>query len=209
MATRYSRVGALPQIILLLLLVIGLTVGGLLWFDYLGLVDVQDRFSPILGLVGLERREEFTDTDDVMLMDRLRLEALQDALELETAELVSQRTTIEDRRQELEQRAQELESAAAELEEREVSLNERLRQYENRRAVLEQNSRYLTSMRPNDAVEILAGYDDQLLIDTLRVTEELAAQGGQQSLVPLWLSSMPPARAAEIQRKMTLRPDEQ
>lgn len=207
MATRYSKIGAIPQILLLILLIIGLTVGGLLWFDYLGLISVQDSFAPVLGLFGRERREEFDDIDDVMLMDRLRLEALQDALELETEDLAARRSAVDDRRLELERRAQELEATAAELEEREVSLNERLRQYENRRAVLVQNSRYLTSMRPNDAVEILEGYDDQLLIDTLRITEELARETGEVSLVSVWLASLPAARAADIQRKMTLRPD--
>jgi flagellar protein FlbB len=61
-------------------------------------------------------------------------------------------------------------------------------------------------MRPDDAVEILAGYDDQLLIDTLRVTEELAQQAGEVSLVSVWLSRLPAERASDIQRKMTLRP---
>ena len=208
MRVRYSKLGALPQILLLLLLIIGLTVGGLLWFDYLGLIRVQDAFSPILGLVGVERREPFDDADDVMLMDRLRLGALQEALEIEMEDIAGQRSLLEERRMELERIAQELASSEEELQEREVSLNERLRQYENRRAVLEQNSRYLTSMRPAEAVRILEGYEDQLLIDTLRVTEEIARREGAVSLVSVWLSSLPPARAADIQRKMTLRPDD-
>ncbi|SIQ05187.1 flagellar protein FlbB [Alkalispirochaeta americana] len=208
MAARYSRMGALPQILLLMLLVLGLTVGGMLWFDYLGLIDARDSFAPVLRLVGREPREVFDDPDDVMLMDRLRLEAFHEALRLQAEELALQRDQLASYRQDLEKREQELVATEKELEEREVSLNERLRVYENRRAVLEQNSRYLTSMRPAEAVEILKGYDDQLMIETFRVTEELAAQAGQMSLVSVWLSSLPPERAADIQRKMTLRPDE-
>ncbi len=208
MPTRYSKMGAIPQIILLLLLITVLTVVGLLWFDYLGLLRAQDLFSPVLRLVGMERREEIEDVDDVMLMDRLRLEALQEALELEFEALEGRRSELETERLELERQEQELAVRTEELQEREVSLNERLRQYENRRAVLVQNSRYLTSMRPAAAVEILEGYDDQLLIDTLRVTEELAREEGEMSLVSVWLSNMPAARAADIQRKMTLRPDD-
>ena len=74
--------------------------------------------------------------------------------------------------------------------------------------MLVQNSRYLTSMRPAEAVRILEGYDDQLMIDTLRVTEEIARESGEVSLVSVWLSNLPPERAADIQRKMTLRPDD-
>ncbi|WP_146049347.1 periplasmic-type flagellar collar protein FlbB [Alkalispirochaeta sphaeroplastigenens] len=208
MAARYSRMGALPQILLLMLLVLGLTVGGLLWFDYLGLIDTRDSFAPLLRLVGRETRQVFDEPDDIMLMDRLRLEAFQEALRLQAEELSLQRDRLASYEQDLEKREQELAAAEKEMEEREVSLNERLRAYENRRAVLEQNSRYLTSMRPAEAVEILKGYDDQLMIETFRVTEELAARAGQMSLVSVWLSSLPPERAADIQRKMTLRPDE-
>lgn len=209
MAVRYSRIGAIPQIILLILLIAGLAVGGLLWFDYLGLVDVQERFAPILGLVGIEEPSPMPAVEDVMLMDRLRLEKLQEAVDLREAQLEDRVVQIESARAELEEQQQQLEQQAAELEERENSLNERLQQYDNRRAVLEQNSRDLTSMRPDDAVEILLGYDDQLLIDTLRVTEELAQAAGEVSLVSVWLSQFPADRAAEIQRKMTLTPADQ
>ena len=209
MATRYSKIGAFPQIILLILLILLLVIGGLFWFDYLGLIDVQDRFAPALELVGIGSRTEIEDPDDIMLMDRMRLEALQEAVLLEISSLEDRANEIEQRRTELLEREQEMEERERELQEREVSLNERLRLYDNRRAVLEQNSRYLNSMRPAEAVRILEGYDDQLLIDTMRVTEELAQQSGEVSLVSVWLSSLAPERAADIQRKMTLRPDEQ
>ena len=203
---RYSRVGPGAQIFLLLLGIIGLLSGGLLWFDVLGLVDVRDTFAPVLGLVGIEERSGVENADDIMLIDRMRLQALQDATELRAAELDGVVLVIDQQQTELEQRALDLQQAEEELAEREESLNRRLQEFENRRAVLVQNSRDLTSMRPEDAVAILEGYDDQLLIETLRVTEELAQQAGEISFVPLWLSQLPPERAAEIQRKMTLRP---
>lgn len=206
MATRYSRIGALPQIILLILLIAGLTVGGLIWFDVLGLVDVGETFQPVLQLVGVNRAEPVAAVDDIMLMDRLRLEKLQEAVELREVELQTVVSEIESRAVAVDTRVQELDSREAEIEEREVSLNERLERYENRRAVLEQNSRDLTSMRPDDAVAILLGYDDQLLVETLRVTEELAQQDGAVSLVSVWLARFPAERAAELQRLMTLRP---
>ncbi len=206
MAVRYSRLGAIPQIILLILLIAALAVGGLLWFDYLGLVDVKDRFAPILGLVGVEQRTGIPAADDVMLMDRIRLEKLQEAVDLRDAQLADRANELDSTRATLEEQQQQLDQRAAQLQERENSLNERLQRYENRRAVLEQNSRDLTSMRPDDAVEILLGYDDQLLIDTLRVTEELAQAAGEVSLVSVWLSRFPADRAADIQRKMTLTP---
>ena len=206
MAVRYSRLGAVPQIILLMLLILILAAGGLVWFDYLGLVDARETVAPVTGLFGDDQDPGVNAADDIMLMDRLRLEKLQESVDLREAELSEEEEQLQAARAELEEVQQQLDQRAADLEEREVSLNEQLQRYDNRRAVLEQNSRDLTSMRPANAVEILAGYDDQLLIDTLRVTEELAQEAGEVSLVSVWLSQLPADRASDIQRQMTLTP---
>ncbi len=208
MADRYSRLGAMPQIVLLLLLIVGLIIGGLIWFDYLGILDINDTFAPVLSVLGIAPRQGTGDPGDVMLLDRVRLEKQQQAVTLREAQLDQRRQELESRQQEIQELLQSLESREEELEDRENSLNERVSRYENRRAVLEENSRNLTSMAPDRAVEILVSYDDQLLIDTLRVTEELAQETGEVSLVSFWLSQMPADRAAEIQRKMTIKPDE-
>mgnify|MGYP006306040581 CR=1 FL=1 len=208
MADRYSRLGAMPQIIMLIFLIVALVIGGLVWFDYLGILDINDTFAPALSLIGIAERQGTGEPTDVMLLDKVRLQKQQQAVSLREAQLDQSRQEIEQEREEVEELMQTLESRESELEEREKSLNERLSRYENRRAVLEENARNLTSMAPQRAVEILVSYDDQLLIDTLRVTEELAQEAGEVSLVSVWLSLMPPDRAAEVQRKMTIKPDD-
>lgn len=204
--SNYSRVGAGPRIFVLVLLLAVLVGGGLLWFDYLGLVDVRSRLSPVLQLVGIEAPERLPETESRLVLDQARLEKRESALEQREVELEQRAEELEALRQDLEARRQELAAQEEQLEDRENSFNQRVEQFENRRAVLEQNAQALTNMRPQDAVEILQGYDDQLLIDTLRVTEELAQEADQQSIVPVWLSQLPADRAAEIQRKMTLKP---
>ena len=89
------------------------------------------------------------------------------------------------------------------LEEREKSFNDRTKAYENRKVSLEQKSRYLTSMPPDNAVAILLQYENDMdILDVFRVTDELAGKAGEQSLVAFWLSKMPPDRGAELTRKM-------
>jgi flagellar protein FlbB len=61
-------------------------------------------------------------------------------------------------------------------------------------------------MPPERAVGIMATMDDQLVIDVLRKTEELAQAEGTSSIVSYWLSLMEPARAGELQRKMAGKP---
>ncbi|WPR03346.1 flagellar protein FlbB, partial [Treponema pallidum subsp. pallidum] len=48
--------------------------------------------------------------------------------------------------------------------------------------------------------------DDQDVIEVFRMVDAAARQRGVNSLVPYWLSLMPPDRAAEIQRKMANKP---
>jgi flagellar protein FlbB len=78
--------------------------------------------------------------------------------------------------------------------------------YENRRANIEQNARYLTGMPPADAVKILEASDDQTVIDVLRAVEEIAAKTGEASVVSYWLSLLPADRSATLQRKMNAKP---
>jgi flagellar protein FlbB len=205
----YRRFGAGTRIFALTALLIVLLAGGTVWFDYLGLIDARGILAPALRLVGIEAAEEVPEAaEDAQLLDRARIEKREEAMS-QRAEVLDQRSEeLAQLEQELEQRRQELDAREQELQEQENSLNQRMQQFENRRAMLVQNVQTLTSMRPEDAVEILSGYDDQLLIDTLRVTEELAQEAGEISLVPVWLAELPPQRAAAIQRKMTIKPQE-
>jgi flagellar protein FlbB len=202
-----GRVRAFPRIFLFGLLLLVLVGGGLLWFDYLGLIDAVAIVRPAASAVGLAEAEE-TDPTDPALLDVAREAKTEEALALREEELARREEELEAQAAELEVLEQELRDREAELAEREVSFNQRVEQYENRRAVLEQNARDLTNMPPDTAVDILVGYEDQLLIDTLRVTEELAQAAGDVSLVPVWLARMPADRVATIQRKMTVKPEE-
>jgi flagellar protein FlbB len=204
----YRRFGPGPRMFALTLLVVLLLAGGTVWFDYLGIIDATRLLSPVLRLVGIEAAEEVPEPEDAALLSRARLEKRETAVAQLADELDQRRDELDALEQELEARRQELHSREQELAEQENSLNQRVQQFENRRAMLVQNVQTLTSMRPEDAVDILAGYDDQLLIDTLRVTEELAQEAGELSLVSVWLAELPPERAATLQRKMTIKPQE-
>ena len=202
------QVGALPQIIALTLLVLVLLAGGALWFNYLGLIDVTETFSPVLRLVGIDARSDEVRVEEELLLDQERLEKLEEALVLQEEELMQREQDLVARDNEISRRQDEIEARERDIQDRENSFNERVSRYDNRREVLQQNSRDLQNMRPEEAVQILVGFDDQLLIDTLRVTEELAQEAGDFSMVPVWLARLPAERASEIQRKMTIRSEQ-
>ncbi len=179
------------RIFILLLLLIVLVLGGMIWFDYLGIVDAKAVLSPVYQLLGLGKRSAVASPDDPNLLDRERLAKQVDALTL--------------RQQDLDQLGQDLNDRQTALEAQQKALNDAQKSIEDRRVNLEQNAVYLTSMEPSKAIAILANEDDQFVIDTFRTVEAQAKKAGQDSVVPYWLSLMPPDRAATLQRKMAGR----
>jgi flagellar protein FlbB len=203
----YSRVGAGPKIFGLTLLVVILGVGGALWFDFLGLVDVTGFFAPALRWVGLQPREDTTEADDPLLLEGSRLQKREDALALREDEITQRTSGLETLEGELQLLADQLEERETELDDRENSVSERLRQVENERAALVKLSGYLTNMPPADAVAQMVNYTDDLLLDVLLVTDDLAQESGRASLVPFWLSKLPADRAAAVGERLSLLPE--
>jgi flagellar protein FlbB len=197
----------LGKVIVLFILIIALAGGGLVWFDYLNVIDAKSILSPIYRLIGRDGRTQgLAQTDEALSLDAERLAARLEALELRELELEKQEQDMQGKHGEVEQMAQELEERQKALEEREKSFNDIVQAAETKSSNIEQFARYLTGMPPQNAVGIMSQQDDQIVIDVLRKTEEIAQAEGSASIVSFWLSLMEPARAAELQRKMVGRP---
>ena len=205
-----GRVKAGPRIILLLLLIVVMVFGGLLWFDYLGLLDMKDTLAPITSIITNRRRTPVEGVEqDIELLDDQRLAKQWESLDIRAEELDKREEEIVMKEQEIQEMVETLQEKEKSLEEREKSFNTRVNLYENKRANIEQNARYLTGMPPESAVGILMNMEDQDAIDHLRATEELAQQSGEDSIVSFWLSEiakLDAERAARLQRKMALKP---
>jgi flagellar protein FlbB len=203
----YEKAGIIGRVIVLLLLIIVLAGGGLVWFDYLNVIDVKTLLAPLYRFIGREGRTgPEAAPEELISMDAERLAIRLEALELRSLELDRREQNMGLREGEIEQKAQELEERQKTLDERENSFNAILREAEIKDRNVEQNARYLTGMPPERAVGIITAMDDQDAIDVFRKTEEIAQAEGTSSIVSYWLSLMPPERAAELQRKMSGRP---
>ena len=199
---RYNVIGAGLRIILLILLVLVLVIGGLLWFDYLEIIDGKRLLGPVLRLVGLEKPVEL-ETEGPYLLERERLSMQIESLELRSEELDRREELIVQTEAEQQQIREELEDKERDLEEREKSFNERQKVFENRRVSLEVTASYLVGMPPQDAVDIMLEYDDDMeLIDIIATVDRLAEDAGQASISSYWLSLMPAETAQRLIRKM-------
>ncbi|MDR0690228.1 MAG: flagellar protein FlbB [Spirochaetaceae bacterium] len=196
----------LGRVIILLILIAALAAGGLVWFDYLNVVDAKAVLTPFYRFIGLEPRSQEDLPDEVLSLDAERLAVRLEAQELRSMELDRRETDLLTRQGEIEQMAEELEERQKALDERENSMNAQREDTENKQKNVEQYARYLNGMPPERAVGIITAMNDQDAIDVLRMTETIAQAEGTASIVAYWLSLMPPERAAELQRKMAGRP---
>jgi flagellar protein FlbB len=203
----YSSAHVIPRIIVLLVLILAMAAGGIVWFDYLNLIDAKMLLSPFYRFIGREGRTQMpVSEDDVLSLDAERLAIRLEAESLRAQELDKREQDMESRRGEIEQMAQELEIRQKALEDQENSFNQKIEDAETKESIVEQNARQLTGMPPAAAVGIINAMDDQDAIDILRMTDEIARREGTSSLVPFWMSLMPPERVAELQRKMLVKP---
>jgi len=195
------------RVIVLLLLVLVLAAGGVVWFDYLNVIDAKTVLAPLYRFIGRDGRNQPRATPEEFLnLDAERLTIRLEALDLRRMEMDTQQRDMDMRFGHIEQMAQELEERQKALDERENSLRAQGIDAENRDRNIEDNARILNGMPPERAVGIMTAMDDQDVIDVLRKTEEIAQAEGTMSIVPFWFSLMEPQRAAELQRKMAGRP---
>ncbi len=205
-----SRVKVLGKSILLLILIVILALFGLMWFDYLGLIQAKKAFAPVYRLVGLIPQTSTSpstpkDLSEVDL-DNDRFAKRLEALDIRTEELDKRESDVRQQEENNTQIAQELEDRQVAQEEREKTFNNEVKKYEDRGKNIEQIVQNLSNMPPNNAVAILSAMNDQDIIDVLRREKEDAEASGGSSTGSYWLSLMDPTRAAEIQRKMANKP---
>ena len=200
---------SLGKTFVLILIILILVVGGLLWFDYLGVVHVKSVFAPVYKLLDKEPQTSSTATQSKPLvanLDEDRLLKQREALDIYEEELIKRETQIEAAEKLNSQVSAELAEREKNQEEREKTFNQALKKYDDKNINIEQIAKNLNGMRPEAAVDILSAMDDQTIIDVLRKVEEIASNSGTASMGSYWLSLMDPKRAAEIQRKMLSKP---
>ncbi len=200
----------LVKCITLLILIIILVVFGIIWFDYLGVIQAKKFVSPIFKLIGLTPQTttavsslkdlKYSDLDDDRFAKRL------EALDYRTEELDKRENDIKLQEDTNAQIALELQEKENEQLEREKTFDNLVKKYDERNLNIVAIVENLNGMPPANSVSILENMNDQDVIDVLRKEKEMALENGTSSMGAYWLSLMKPERAAEIQRKMANKP---
>jgi len=203
----FGRPRVLGRIILLLAMILALSIGGIVWFDYIGLIDAKSVMAPVYKALGVKTRTRApVPADSAALLEEERYAKRLESIMARSDELDARQADLDKKDAEIAQKAQELDDRGKAIDDQENSFNDKVKQYDNRKANIDQNAQYLIGMPPAKAVDILKAMDDQSVIDIFHAVEEKAKAAGQASMVSVWLSSMPPDRSATLQRKMAAKP---
>ncbi len=204
------RSNNIGKTIILLFLILILILAGLMWFDYLGVIQAKSFFAPVYKLFGMQVQDSKTATATSPLeadLDNDRFLKRLESLDLRTEELNKRESDLAQAEALSQQTAQELEDRRIAQEERELTFNNSVNKYESRKSNIIANVTNLNNMPPKNAVDILVAMEDQDIIDILRMADEIAAEQGVMSMASTWLQMMPAERAAQIQRKMLSKPN--
>lgn len=146
-----------------------------------------------------------TSNDDMLLLEKIRLDKQQEVLNKKKSDMDVRENAIIAREQDIKMKEEEIAELEKAITDKEKSLKQISKQFENKNTVLRYNVQALLNMPPENAVDILSGYDDQTLIDTLIIADQVAEEGNTQSIVPYWLSLMDSERVAGVQKKLLYR----
>ncbi len=198
-----STITNLLKVIFLVLLILVITLGGIYWFDHLGMVDYKNYVGPFEKYLPAFMMRGVEVSEDPLLLEEEFFKKREDILLARTKELELEKQVFEQRSLELQEIEAKLAEEANRLEEEKKVLSEKLREYDNYKENIKRQAGYLTNMPPPAAVERISKLDDLLAIDILRQIDKEAEEEGKVSVVPYFLSLMDPDKAATLQRKMT------
>ena len=178
-----GRGAAIGKSVALFVLLLILVLGGMLWFDYLGVIDAKKIFMPVYRLLGMQVQTSVSNAEaDPALaadLDEDRRAKRLESLNIYAEELTKREQDIAAKEAENDQIAQKLEEMRIALEEREKTFNNEVKKYDDRNVNIEQNAKNLNSMRPTDAVEILNAMKTFSRIKL--VVYDASRQGGRPS----------------------------
>ncbi|MBU1078163.1 MAG: hypothetical protein KKH98_12775 [Spirochaetes bacterium] len=192
------------RLINLVVLNIFLIASGILWLDYMGLINFKEGVFPTLAKIPgfnfiLPKRLE-----DPLLLAKEEYRKQELVKKMEWDQLKDKQEKLEVLKTELEEKENSLKEQSDRVKEKELELDKKYSDQDNYRDRIGQQAKYFVSMRPEDAVNRLSNMDDLLVIDILKAIEKKALEEGKQSIVPYFLSLMTPEKASVIQRKMTI-----
>mgnify|MGYP001810428593 CR=1 FL=1 len=119
-----------PRIFVLFFIILALLIGGVFWFDFLGLINARSylgwAIDPVMGLFGQKVPQSIV-VDDPVLLDSIRIRKQEEALDLKYQDLTGKQDELAKLDLTISQKTADITEREKAQDDREKSFNEKLK----------------------------------------------------------------------------------
>lgn len=189
------------KIIYLIVLIFFLIGVGVFWLDNIGLINLGDKFA---SLRGQEELALTAEGDEPSLIEKEEFGKEKEKLLERIEELDKREALIAEREKELGSEKDRLEQVRKGLELEQKKLEDERKKDSGYRKNVAVLANKMSNMPPEEAVKIIANWEETLIIDVLRQMDSDSAAQGRMSITPYLLTISPlKEKASRIMYLMT------
>ena len=194
------QVSEKSKIIFLFLIIVFLLGVGVLWLDYMGLINLTKTAS-------MFSKEEasvlYADDDEPSLMKLEELEKNKEQLKERTEDLDRREALLLEQEKSSNADKDKIQEMRAGIELERKKLENENNKYSGYKKNIVDLAQKIESMPPKEAVAIMINWDDPLIIDVLRQIDQNALDAGAMSVTSYLISLMPKEKASRVMYLMT------
>lgn len=189
------------KVLYLIILIIFIVIVGVFWLDYIGLFNIN---KVVRSYTKSEPASVLDAADDEpSLIEREEFEKQKNKVRERIEELDKREAKIEQTEKELDKEKEKLQEVRKGLELEKVKIENEKKMYSGYKKNVVDLAKKITSIRPEEAKDIILNWEDPLIIDVLRQIDADAAEAGKMSITSYLISLMPRDRASRIMYLMT------
>ena len=194
------QVSEKSKIIFLFLIIVFLLGVGVLWLDYMGLINLTKTAS-------MFNKDEasvlYADDDEPSLMKLEELEKNKEQLKERTEDLDRREALLLEQEKSSNADKDKIQEMRAGIELERKKLENEKNKYSGYKKNIVDLAQKIESMPPKEAVAIMINWDDPLIIDVLRQIDQNALDAGAMSVTSYLISLMPKEKASRVMYLMT------
>ncbi len=194
------QVSEKSKIIFLFLIIVFLLGVGVLWLDYMGLINLTKTAS-------MFSKEEasvlYADDDEPSLMKLEELEKNKEQLKERTEDLDRREALLLEQEKSSNTDKEKIQEMRAGIDLERKKLENDKKKYSGYKKNIADLAQKIESMPPKEAVAIMINWDDPLIIDVLRQIDQNALDAGAMSVTSYLISLMPKEKASRVMYLMT------
>jgi len=190
-----KRTGSSATVVLLLIAIITVLFGGMMWFQYLGIVDAESLIRPLAGRLPYVGKYFRYPVISSSLLKEERISKLKQSITMREEALQKRELELEEKDKAVLLREKQIESDRREIEEELKALEANKKRYDETEYKYSMLAKYYSNMKPENSAAIIEAMDDLLVVDILQRMDPQA--------VSRILMSLSAEKAGGIMRRMS------